>query len=275
MLVAVLNGLRIEAELADRGLAYKCPNCTQSVILKRGRIKVAHFAHKPPTNCIWASNETLAHLESKKIFRDAAILRGLRSEVEFTVPSLPDDRRADVMIWSPSRVQVAIELQHSNIDLKEIERRSFSYARAGIAQAWVPFLNSKSMAAAIETDEGADGDKLIARYSARPFERWCHALHRGHLWFYEPRKKVLWRGHFDRHEIWVEESNWYSPEGEEMSAGGFYRVSKRWKELTLWGPYSVDQIRIKLESRKAWQSNRYNLPAGRIAKFVTDDQFDV
>jgi competence protein CoiA len=103
----MLNGGRREAENADRGSAYTCPKCERSVVLERGRIKIAHFAHKPPTDCTWAKGETLAHLEAKKLFKDAFLLRGLRAEVEFVVPSLPNDRRADVMVWSPPGIRVA------------------------------------------------------------------------------------------------------------------------------------------------------------------------
>lgn len=77
MLVAALNDNRIEAEFAERGREYTCPKCKRPVILKRGRIKIAHFAHKPPTNCTWAKGETLAHLEAKKNFRDSYVSRGL------------------------------------------------------------------------------------------------------------------------------------------------------------------------------------------------------
>lgn len=274
MLVAALSGNRIEADIAERGPEYVCPDCKQSVILKRGRIKIAHFAHKPPTDCTWAKGETQAHLESKKLFRDSFASRGLRAEVEFIVPSLPNDRRADVMVWSPSHKQAAIELQHSNIGIEEIEKRAFSYVREGIAQAWIPFLRSKVMAEAERQKGGNSGDLLIKKYPARPFERWAHAFHLGRLWFYDPKQKALWRGHFDKHEIWVEGSNWYSSDGEEMSAGDFFRISKRWKELTLWGPYTVDQIKIKIEPRKVWRTDRYKLPAGQIARFVTENESD-
>lgn len=272
MLVAALNGNRIEADIAERGLPFVCPKCKRPVILKRGRIKIAHFAHKPPTDCTWAKGETHAHLESKKLFRDSFVSRDLRAEVEFIVPLLPNDRRADVMVWSPSRAQAAIELQHCSIGIEEIEKRAFSYAREGIAQAWVPFLRPKVMAEAERRRGGRNGDLFIERYPARPFERWTHAFHLGRLWFYDPKQKALWRGHFDQHEIWVGESSSYSPEGEEIYAGGFSRVSKRWKELTLWGPYTVDQVRIKIETRKAWRTDRYKLPAGRIARFMTEDE---
>jgi competence protein CoiA len=74
---------------------------------------------------------------------------------------------------------------------------------------------------------------FIEKYPARPFERWAHAFHRGRLWFFNPAGGTLWRGHFDEHEIWVEESSWYAEGGEEMFGGGSSRPSRRWKELTL------------------------------------------
>jgi len=270
MLVAALKSDRIEADIAERGLEYVCPKCWCSVILKRGRIKIAHFAHKPPTDCTWAKGETQAHLQAKKMFRDSFVSRSLRAEVEFIVPSLPNDRRADVMVWSPSGQQAAIELQHTSIQPEAIEKRAFSYALEGIAQAWIPFLPPKIMARA-ETGKGS-GNLFVEKYPARRFERWAHAFHFGRLWFYDPTQKVLWRGHFNDHQIWVYYSDFYSSDGEEMSAGGYPRFSKRWKDLILRGPYTVDQVKIKIRQRKAWQTDRYRIPAGRVAHFVSEDE---
>lgn len=274
MLVAALKGDRIEAEVAERGQDFVCPKCTRPVILRRGRIKIAHFAHKPPTDCTWASGETLAHLDAKKTFRDSFAARGLRAEVEFIVPSLPNDRRADVIVWSPAGKQAALELQHTSIGIEEIEKRAHSYAREGIAQAWVPFLRPKVLADAETREGGTQGNLFIEKYPARPFERWANALHFGRLWFYDPTRKAVWRGRFDDHQIFVDYSDWYTSDGEEMSAGGYHRVSKRWKELTLWGPYSVDEIKIKIEYRKAWRTDRYNVPQGHIARLMADDDPD-
>jgi competence protein CoiA len=270
MLVAAHDGKPIEADRARRGLAYICPNpdCARPLILKQGRIRIAHFAHKPPTDCSWANGETLAHLEAKKRLSDAFSARGLRTEVEFVVPALPNDRRADVMVWSPGGKLAAIELQHCSIGLEELERRAFSYANEGIAQAWVPFLSASALAAALPREGGYGGDLFIERYSARPFERWAHAFQFGELWFYEPAQGAFWRGRFDRHEIWQEGVAWYTAEGEEMHAGGYYRTSRQWKELTLWGPYAPERIRLRLAARRAWQTPRYRLPQCRIVRFL-------
>lgn len=270
MLVAALAGGRVEADVAERGQVYLCPQCERPVTLKRGQIRIAHFAHKPPTDCSWAQGETLAHLEAKKRICGAFASRGLRAEVEYVVPSLPSYRRADVMIWSPSNVRVAVELQHTSISIDEIEKRAFSYARAGVAQVWVPFLRPFIWREAEQLEAGKDGDFFIRKYPARPFERWVHEFHCPDFWFYDPSARVLWRGRFEDHYLWVNESRWYNDSGEEVHGGGHRRYSRRWKELTLWGPYALDQVRIKIARRKELGSDRYYMPPGRLARFVID-----
>lgn len=112
MLVANLGGMRIDSASAKRGPEYRCPKCSGIVILKQGRKVIEHFAHKPPTDCSWATGETRAHLEAKALVQAALTGRGLKAEVEFVVNTLPGDRRADVMAWSPKGLQIAFELQH-------------------------------------------------------------------------------------------------------------------------------------------------------------------
>lgn len=77
MLVAELDGGRIDAFSAERGPTYHCPKCRGEVVLKKGRKVVHHFAHKPPTECTWATGETRAHMEAKVLVWDALKVRGL------------------------------------------------------------------------------------------------------------------------------------------------------------------------------------------------------
>jgi competence protein CoiA len=268
MLVASLDGVRIEAEHAPRGRPFVCPECRQAVVLKRGRIVVAHFAHKPHMVCDWARGETPAHLEAKRLFRDAFAARGYEAEVERVVPTLPGDRRADVMVRGRSGIEAAIELQHNAIGLDEIERRAFAYARAGIAQAWVPFLRPSVLAAAEPSRGGEDGDLLVKRYVARPFERWIHGLNHGGLWLYDPAAKNLWFGRLAGHQVYLEPARWYATDGEERHGGGLHRWSRRWRELTLWGPCELARVKIEVRRRQAWRSAIYRWPAGFVARFV-------
>ena len=36
-----------------------------------------------------------------------------------------------------------------------------------------------------------------------------------------------------------------NPMANEVSAGGYSRISRRWRELKLWGPYDLDQVSIR------------------------------
>ena len=128
MLKARLGEEAVEASRAERGPRYDCPKCRNEVILKAGRIKIAHFAHKPPTDCTWAKGETIAHLLAKSVLAEAMRKRGIRAEVEFVIEALPNDRRTDVAVWLRDNV-VAVEFQHTPISLDEIEARSLADLR--------------------------------------------------------------------------------------------------------------------------------------------------
>jgi competence CoiA-like predicted nuclease len=266
MLVADLQGNRVEATGAKRDPRYVCPKCKGIVILKLGRKVISHFAHKPPTDCTWVRGETRAHLEAKSLVRNALIARGLRAEVEYIVTALPGDRRADVMAWSPGGERVAFELQHTSLGLDEIEKRAFSYAREGIAQTWMPFLSAATLNAG---EQHKASQLLVERYSPRPLEKWVHGLYGGDgMWMYAPRGKTFWHAKLTGHQIYVEEASWFEAGGEEKSAGGFYRWSKRYRDLSLSGPYAIDGLRIKIKNRTRGHLSDYNWPAARIASLV-------
>lgn len=267
MLVAELARVRVEAAEAQRGPDYVCPQCKGILILKQGRKVIWHFAHKPPTDCSWAAGETIFHLEAKKLVRDSLVARGLRAEIECIVNALPRDRRADVMVWSPNGEQLAIELQHTSIDLDQIEDRASSYARAGIAQIWIPFLSKSVM---LDAEPQGSSSMFIEKYSARPFEKWVHGLHGSDgMWMYSPRDKTFWHAGLEGHQIWVEETSWFEAGGVERTEGGYYRWSKRYKELTLAGPHMIDRLFISIKNRGAYSQAAYNWPACRLASFVS------
>jgi len=265
MLVANLNDKRIEADVAVKGQEFRCPGCNNEVILKQGRIVIHHFAHKVQTNCIWSKGETKAHRNAKKLVAISLRARGLTAEIEFQVGTLEGDRRADVMLWSPHGQMVAFELQHSSISLDEIEARAKSYARANIAQMWIPFIRPFVWSNGTQQN---DQSWFVEKYSARPFERWVHGLGGKHkMWMYCPKTETFWKASLAPHQTYVEESSWYVEGGVEETAGGFYKHSKRWRELTLQGPYNIDDLKIALMSRKAYSAAHYFWPSGKIARF--------
>ncbi len=268
MLVAQLNGERVVAVRDGKtGLDYRCqnPDCRRpEMILKPGRTVSAHFAHKVESGCDWASGETKEHMEAKRDLAAAFAAQGYRAEVEYCVETLPGDRRADVLLWNTEGRRIAIELQHTPIGLPEIERRAFSYAEAGIAQIWIPFLKPGALEKAVPREGAA---LFVSQFSPRPFELWAYGFAFNELWFYDSGRKNFWRGRLDEHILWSPGGEWPVEGGGTESTHGHTYPSKRWKDLTLWGPYSVDQLQLRLRRRDKWTAHPNNWPACHFARF--------
>lgn len=263
MLIALNDDQRIDASSAAKGLKYICPNCKADVILKQGRIVIHHFAHRPPTVCSWSRGETREHLLAKIVIRDAFRARSYQADYEVEVLSGEGDRRADVLVTIGQGAQVAIEIQHTPILYDAIERRTGAYLVAGVPVIWVGILSKKMKEEAVSSTQGLQ----IEQYVIRPWEKWAHAYYFRKLWFIDPEEQSLWLGEFSDYAIDVPISSWYNEYAEEQSAGGYSRISKKWKTLDLSGPKTLDKIEISFGTRKSWQSMTFNLPGGRVANF--------
>lgn len=275
MLVAHLDGNWIDASDASKGHVYRCPGCAAVVILKKGRIVIDHFAHKPPTDCGYAKGETREHRSGKIALRDSFRARGIQAEVERPVLSVAGDRRADVLVYppTPKHRHIAIELQHQSIDLDQIERRTAAYVAAGVPVLWVPLLR-KDYLDDLKLGEGdGDGDGYIERYITPPWLRWL-AGYMGErpLWFYDAEEKVLWRGRLSPCELYVPISTWYDSEGNEQSNGGYSKISSRWMRLDLWGSFALKDVRLTSWHRSHAQTGDYNFPGGRAGAFVLAEE---
>lgn len=252
MLIASLNGARVEAESADRGLGYSCPGCHSEVSLKRGAIKTPHFAHKARPSCGYASGESAVHMAAKLAVLRAARQRGLRAEVEYYVSTLSGDRRADVMVWSPSGQRIAIEVQHSSISLDDIYRRSESYTSAGIAVIWLPILDVKMLNNACLTD---DGSLLIKRYEPPHWQRWISGYSFGRLWIMTSDLR-LWAAQMNPHIIRL--------------PGRPARPAAKVKDLLLFGPFDLADTRFRVKSRAAGELGQHKYPGGPTAEYLVD-----
>ncbi len=244
MLVAILNGDRIEAFNADRGAEYFCPKCENTVILKKGSKVIHHFAHHPQVNCAYAKGETLAHLAAKTVFLDEFRRRGLRTEAEYEIQSLPGDRRADVVVWSPKGSQYAIELQHTPIGVEEIEKRTFSYEAAEVIAIWLPFLRMDLQNDPRIMGNNEDSSVHISRYMVRPMEKWAFEYYGKRLWLYDPALLSLWSGNLLTNYSWRKGADWYDSDGNFcVSEGGMFPTT-RWKDLSLEGPFALSDVRF-------------------------------
>lgn len=264
MLIALADERRVEAWSAEKGPAYICPNCRKEMILRKGQVVTHHFAHKPPVTCLWARGETQAHLKAKKFLYDMFSGRGLRAEVECEVLSDSGDRRADVLVWGRNGTRVAFEVQHQPLDFEAIERRTRAYMAADVPVTWIALISGETL----EKGDPTSAGRIVKQYSVRPWEKWAHAYSMGSLWFIDPENGTLWQGVLKEHLIEVPSSHWYTSDGDEQSAGGYTRYSKRWRTLHLTGPIAAKDVSVQTFNRSKWTGKSFSLPAGVAAKLA-------
>ena len=120
--------------LASKECPYSCPECKQEVILKKGRIKVPHFAHRPESNCQYGIGESQLHMITKKnIYEYLANNGAVNVEMEKKLIY----NRPDIYFETEGGCRVAIEVQISTLTLEEIERRTALYWEQEIHVLWI------------------------------------------------------------------------------------------------------------------------------------------
>lgn len=123
-------------ELTERPkVSLVCPECGSPVIFKNGALKVAHFAHKPNSDCFYGTGESEAHMLMKKNFYEMMKRKYPRAEVVIEDNSFKR-RRADISIKGKDR-NVVVEFQVSKITSEEIIRRTKDYNRQGCYVLWI------------------------------------------------------------------------------------------------------------------------------------------
>jgi competence protein CoiA len=228
-------------ETRDR-LPWECPACRSEVSLKKGMIRVHHFAHRPPVTCEYGAYETEQHRRCKKAIHDLLAVH----------PRVTDCRlERDVGAARPdvsARIDgefVAIEVQASTLGLERIIARTKTYAAKGIPVLWLGIW---------------DSDLATGRYAPAAWERWLHAAYFGRVYYWrEDSGLALIPVHFGEHLLHVEHREWRS-EGEEHSAGGYDRVSRRYRTPSI-PTQRVDVVTGMHTSRRtAWSGGSMHVP---------------
>lgn len=108
---------------------YFCPVCQGEVILKRGQVKIAHFAHRSTRNCQgFSEGETTAHLFGKKFLYEWDERKG---QLEASLPEI--QQRPDLLLSN----KLAVELQCSPLSIERLHARTFGYRNSGYRQWWL------------------------------------------------------------------------------------------------------------------------------------------
>ena len=239
MLVAKLNDDAILAHRAERGDDYRCPECDDAVILKRGAQRIAHYAHQRDSQCAHGLNETMAHLSAKLRLFEHFESRGLAVRTEADLSHLGIRRRADLLVEIPGGSLVAIEIQHTPILPEELEQRTRDYLGTGIAVLWLPLTTLSKQAIHWSGSTG-----VVERYAARSHEKWIHDYHRRQLWYYDTATEKLWLGRLDKCMLSREVRALEPWAGRYVSVATRRVRSKRWQKLTLRGPLELGEIAL-------------------------------
>lgn len=117
-------GKRIHISEAIKGQEYFCQECEEKLILKKGNIRIKHFAHKPGSHCDSWGEMTEWHLAWQEKFPEEC------REVVLTKDGVK--HKADILINN-----TVIEFQHSPISHEEFIARNNFYTADGRQLVWV------------------------------------------------------------------------------------------------------------------------------------------
>lgn len=247
MLIALLNGLRVAAAACTGSADFVCPGCETRLILKRGTRRIAHFAHKPESTCAYAAEST-AHMCAKIDICNEYKNRGHHAEIEVPVLSSLEDRRADVLIVSPTKdsLRYAVEVQDSNVGETELWRRTRAYRVEGVCPVWICLLRRNFWNVTRDGEDRA----VVAKYPPRLHERWIETV-AGEVWYYDADAKAFWQARFKPHMLWHDGADFIDVSAvEHVQVDGFQYVSRRWVDALVTGPWPLSRIQISANSKR-------------------------
>ncbi|GEM_PF-1653486 len=94
----------------NKNLDFRCPQCSQPVILKAGPKNIAHFSHKSDLGCNHGVGETPWHRKGKSWMANYCRAKG--HVVKFEAPL--GNRRTDVLITTQTGKMIAVEFQRKD-----------------------------------------------------------------------------------------------------------------------------------------------------------------
>ena len=222
-----------------------CPLCKESLILRKGEIRVDHFAHRPNSDCDWGRGESEKHRQCKiELYQSlvhipAVSCIALERDLKTVRPDLS---------FLLHGQRVAIEVQVSELSMEKILHRTREYKKLDTAVLWLALI---------------DAEAIEGNVSPPLWQKWVHALYFGRIYCWKPGYARLVRAaHLEPTEIEVPYSEWYS-EGELHQGGGYTRRSKRWREICL-GPLLDLSTDFGVSSRASFCGGRFEIPEARI-----------
>jgi competence protein CoiA len=109
---------------------FMCPKCGSETILRKGMIKIHHFAHKPPIACEHGKGESEQHRKCKsEIYNHLSKDTNIPCELEKDLGNVVPDVYID---FGHGKSKYAIEVQINHLTMSSIISRTREYGRLGI-----------------------------------------------------------------------------------------------------------------------------------------------
>lgn len=115
---------------------YYCPVCEEPLILKVGKIRIPHFAHKRFAKCSFLTTEPESprHLLGKKHLYQHYKRKGFDVYLEYYLPEI--QQRPDLFV-KKGDLTYAIEFQCSPLPRQRLEERNAGYQKLDILPIWI------------------------------------------------------------------------------------------------------------------------------------------
>ena len=221
-----LNNNNYLAWEADKNNNYLCPVCKSALLLRKGQIRVHHFAHKPPVNCIYGSGESEIHYRIKKELYEYLSKQPncKKCEIERNLGTV----RPDISLYV-NNIPIAIEIQKSSLDISIMQNRMQEYYKKKISVLWI--LPDKEPNLILRENENQQVHRL------KEWERYLHAMYYGRIYYWQGNNTLKAYKFKDFH-IEKPLSEFYSEdEGEVVVEGGY-----TYKAKSLKIPYTNERI---------------------------------
>lgn len=230
------SGNRINAkDVTKKDAPFFCPMCNGDLNVKKGRVRIHHFAHQKFESCFHGVGETELHRETKiDIYRTIKSSKYVKECVlEKKINNIIPDVFALIR-----NTPVGIEVQASSLSMDQIINRSAKYIQNKTYLLWI-----------LPYNPGVYKDK----YSPKIYEKWIHAVYFGRVYYWWGEGRVL-PVHYNSYYLWRSEYDTW----DHHIPGGYY-LSKRYKT-----PDRASLIEIvkdfKPVIRKQWNSGKIYVP---------------
>lgn len=268
MLIAKLDGQRVQAGNAVRGHDYVCPDssCCGKVRLRNRKGYNSHFYHMGSATCR-SDGESPEHEAAKIALQAGYRERHIDAELEVylsdtakliqphgfasTMQKLKaTDRRCDILLKrslaDAKFAHVAIEVQGAKLSTSEFDGRIYDWNLLEIPVVWVALLKPHWLK---ESSEVTAGFK-IQKATLRDFEYRMRARY-GHIWYIDPSSRSMFKGVVKTHLLYKNPKDYFDQNaGGMVSEEGGYYSAARWFDIDLSRPIPIEKVGIKRIVRK-------------------------